>query len=628
MSISFRRLLILASVLYFLLAPITYHPDTKLNLAYPSLGGGVWNIYSYLESHNLNVPPLHYPPLHYLALKLELPITQLIGGSGYTNWLLSDSTQATLDPQILRYNLASKFPLLLLALLSGWLIYKLILRETEEEKSALLGAAFWFFNPITLYAIVAMGQNDIIAISIFLIGLWYFMKRPYLAFLIFGLSGSIKSYPLIWSGVAAMAFPSKSLVKKLALLALAFAVYGVTLAPFISSSYFRQQVLTSGLVTRFFDSGISIGFNESVLLVPLFIIAVAVLSIGSSISGGVLTASLFVLATNFFVLGFSHFNPQWLLWLVPFWAILFPFFEKEDKTRLLNRFLLLLTFISFLIIVILFEDKFLTWGIFSPLSANLLNLPSIVDFLSARGMDTSLYNNIAHSILAGVGVAFTLWVVSSNKFGKEAAKISGFIDRLLTVRVGWLAKVFMALVVPITFYFVAFWVSARLPIIAMSENSTGNYIFLPTKNIVPLSEFVPIKDNYLYRLEVLFKNPNLESKDRLRLTVSDQSGRQLVSEEVSGFNVGDPSYFRVDFPTLADSGGKSLKITLTNEEVVDGNLAVGFVGSKEGKSLAVRQYAKPPSNNFAFSAGITRLTSAVEQEPIILIVPVVALLLI
>ena len=77
-----KKIILLVATIYLLIAPITYHPDTKLVLYYASLGNEkVWNIYKYLNENIDNAPKFHYPPMNYWIVKAELPIVKLVGGS-------------------------------------------------------------------------------------------------------------------------------------------------------------------------------------------------------------------------------------------------------------------------------------------------------------------------------------------------------------------------------------------------------------------------------------------------------------------------------------------------------------------------------------------------------------------
>ena len=188
-----------------MIAPFTYHPDTKLVLYYPTLNNEkVWDVYTYLNENKDDASKFHYPPMHYWVLKAELPLVKLVGGNKIVDWIRTGGNIAFRDDQIYLYNLATKFPLILLVLLSGFIIFKTLIKNGYEQKIAKTAAFIWFFNPITLYSAIIMGQNDILAIFPFLLGLYFYYDLPILAFILFGAGGSIKNYPLIWAIILAL----------------------------------------------------------------------------------------------------------------------------------------------------------------------------------------------------------------------------------------------------------------------------------------------------------------------------------------------------------------------------------------------------------------------------------------
>lgn len=140
-----RKILLLAGLIYLLVGAVTYHPDTKLTLYYPSVADGkIWNIYRYLDENKENVPAFHYPPVNYWLLKAELPIAQVVGGDGLERWLAMDSTNAVSDNKIFQYNLAVKLPLYILLLISGWLVYRLVERTYKSGKAAAWAMTFGY----------------------------------------------------------------------------------------------------------------------------------------------------------------------------------------------------------------------------------------------------------------------------------------------------------------------------------------------------------------------------------------------------------------------------------------------------------------------------------------------------
>lgn len=391
-----KKILLLATGLYLLLAPITYHPDTKLVLSYATLGNGkVWDIYSYLNKNPNDAPKFHYPPLHFWLVKMEMPLVRLIGGQKIISWLSMGGNVAFEDQNIFLYNLATKMPLLLLILATGWLLSRLALNYNYSSTIANRVAMWWLFNPITLYSGVLMGQNDILAIFLFVLG-WYCLKKyPWLAFSLFGLSGAVKTYPLIWAIFIGMTLVKETWIKKMMLTAASLVVYLLSLLPFLRFDYFRQDVIYSGLSIRIFESSLNIGLGDKILVVPLLLVALLLIGIAKNIGKNLASMSLMLIAVNTIILGWIHFHPQWLMWLIPFASIWLAINNEEilSWTMLIGVLIL---------VVMFFDDKYLYWGIVAPINPGVINLPIVSEWLDGKGVQVDLVRNLAHSIMAGL----------------------------------------------------------------------------------------------------------------------------------------------------------------------------------------------------------------------------------
>lgn len=93
-------------------------------------------------------------------------------------------------------------------------------------------------------------------------------------------------------------------------------------------------------------------------------------------------------------------------------------------------------------------------------------------------------------------------------------------------------------------------------------------------------------NNKLNRVDVLFKNPNLESRDELDLVVKSD-GEVVYKQGFTGFNFGDTSYARLDFPVILNSRDKIIEIEVIPKLIVDGKLQFGL---KDGELDLVSYY--------------------------------------
>ena len=541
-----KKIVILATIVFFLLAPLTYHPDTKLTLRYAALENGrVWDIYKYLSVNKLDIPDFHYPPAHFWWLKIHYPISKLIGGTGFDSWLSSNSSEASFSQNDFHYNLAAKFPLLLLGLACGWLVYKIVLRETKEENKARLAAIIWYFNPVTIYSLVVMGQNDIVAIFLSLLAIWWYEKWL-VAALCFGLAAGVKSYPIVWALMFWLSM-EKNVTKFIYKSLTTLAVYGLILLPWITKPYFREAVLNSGLSQRMFIANIGIGFGKEILIVPLILMIFALTVFKPKPSIGKSSKVIFV--SSLIILGFSHFNPQWLLWLSAFAAIWIASLGIS-KTEIMAFVAMILAWI---VLTLGFDDKYLSWGLVTPISPSLINYPTLPELARNKNIDISNLINLAQTAIAGIA----LW------FGfKKLRQIKRFKLGKIELNKWWI---------------VASWVLVFLGILVVNLIKVDNKV---AANVIDSrNRIAEVKNgtwnysstNGLRYLEFSLNNPGLVSTDKAKMVFRNENGDEF-SKDFSGYNAGDTSWLRVDIPsTMANS--KLITMSLKNVKTSDGQLS-------------------------------------------------------
>lgn len=94
------------------------------------------------------------------------------------------------------FNLSMKVPLIICDAIVAWLLYRLILDRTGNEKKALAGAALWLFCPTVLYMSGIQAQFDTISVLMMLITVILVYKdRCFLAGLVFGAAVLLKFFP-------------------------------------------------------------------------------------------------------------------------------------------------------------------------------------------------------------------------------------------------------------------------------------------------------------------------------------------------------------------------------------------------------------------------------------------------
>lgn len=621
-----KKLLAIAAFVYLLIAPLTYHPDNKLVLRWASVYEGTnWNIWSVPKEEFDGVGQFNYPPLHFYLDKLQYFVSKPIGGEGYTQWLTSKNSTDQNQHALARYSLAIKFPLILFGLLVGYQIFLLAQAVGTTKKQSLIAASIWLFNPITVYSIPIMGQNDVMALSFFLAGWYTYLKRKSgWASILWGFAASIKMFPLLWVPFLLLVDYKKSSFERVKLFLQSVVVYLLTLLPFISNPVFREAVFHHG-IDRFFVARIDLGYSDFILIVPilLMILVAGVLFHASTLKEKLIVpaqASLLLLF-NLIFLSFNHFHPQWFTWLIPFYSIWISFQSKKNQRTIL--FASLLCFLAWLLVVILFNDAALTFGLLTPVNPSLQSLPPISFLLESSGAHVSLYNNYAHSFLAGLTLIYLgIWL--KNKAISSETPVPLFSLRLQ------LSKEMQLLLLT---------TGGVLLLLAISL--TGNLIPAPLVSNTPkIVQYLPLTQqveqsftghyNGLNRIDVYLSDLDTENQNAYDFVLESVDGTVLQSLRFEDLNVGFQSTLRVEIPTQDKSKGLEYRMKLipitTDKEMP---LHVGTTVSESHDQFGYRAYYDKPGGlpyvTYSLTQSLKQLQTILAQTwGLFLILPVIA----
>lgn len=612
-----KKIFLLATLLYLFIAPITYHQDNKEVLSFASRDKGkVFNIWEYGKKHFPRTNQFGYPPINWYMAKLQYPVAKFLGGEGYSEWLTSSNAYDPTNPNINRYMFASKFLLILFGLFSGYLIYHIAVHYTKNHKRAKIATVLWLFNPITIYSIPMMGQNDIFAITFFLAGWLLLNTQTLIAIAALGAAISAKHYPLIWVVILALANRAFDIKKKALIIGGSISVYLLVILPFVKSKAFREIVLSSTITDRFLYAQINIGFDEVIFIVPLLLIVVFALSFTSSFSrngkNSILKICYFIIVSNLVLLGFAHFHPQWFTWLIPFWALWIAFQPTQPNLR--NKTIIsLLAFFCWLVIIFLFKDKSLTYGMLIPLNAKLSNLPVLSEFLFNKGIDISRFNNYAHTFLAGLAISSIL--IGWNKprgNGNEKERFS--LVKLPKIKFPLILKIFLSflpLAALMIFVLICNFIPTPASTIPPSNISFTNVDSIETQFIA--------NENGLSRIEIYLKNKNLESEDEMIFEIKNSQNNLISSQTFSGYNAGDPSTLRLEIPIQKNSNGQMYIFAIKKISESEIPLLVGMTEDK--KDLAFIAYFEPSrTHRDNISQSLEKFKTIVGQLPILYLV--------
>ncbi|MDQ5951520.1 MAG: hypothetical protein QG639_801 [Patescibacteria group bacterium] len=629
---SIQKILLFAAILYFTLAPLTYHPDNKLVLYWAGLENGrVLDIWKYGQEHFPDAAQFNYPPGHYFLDKAQYFLARAIGGEKYDMWLSGSNGNDAQEPQLPLFALATKAGLILFSLLLGYLIYILVLRQNGDKTKALSAAALWLFNPITIYSIPIMGQNDVLALAVFVCG-WLLLKsKPWLAGLIIGLAASIKTFPLIWLPFLLLATYTLSWKQRLISLSTAVLAYVLVLAPYISNPWFRSAVLESSLNDRFLFAQVAFWQGEAVSVVPLLLLVVCVaLFVRKHIPEQQLAYQAMVLMiVNLILLGFTHFHPQWWTWVVLFWSVWIVF--QRSSVIILTAILSVLSIISWLVVILLFPDRYLSLNLFVPLNPLIDNLPMIREVLLLRDVNVEHNANLAHTWLAGVSVLALSSLFFFAKQGTPSLLLPDVNFRIRTPKfltVAWLRKTIMVL--SMTLLVISLFAFAHL------IPSPNSYQPADVRTYIPItsnSTDFTAPENNLSRVDLYLRNPGLESTEVFIFDIfREDSSEPFFSQTISGLNIGDTSTVRVDIsPEISSANAKyRIRVQSSNPLVANENGLLIGVSDVESPttSVAVKTYYEAKSLEERIQIGFQRMLEVMHQLPVLFLAILLILILI
>lgn len=126
------------------------------------------------------------------------------------------------------------------------------------------------------------------------------------------------------------------------------------------------------------------------------------------------------------------------------------------------------------------------------------------------------------------------------------------------------------------------------------------------------SEFVASLNN-LKRIDVLFKNPNLESRDELVINVLEED-KLIYTQNFSAFNFGDTSHARLDFVSRVNSLNKKYTVEIIPTKIVDGKL---YFGVKNGELDVIFYYANGLSVKNSWESGLRLISNWIILLPLL-----------
>ena len=401
-TLKVKNIFIGAIVIRLLFSLFFFHPDIKSQHFHAQFfRQGIIDIYGYIDSHLQTLPyrdTFNYPPLTYYMLGAVSFSASLFAGPEFTPWLNDWGPDVYTSGKMLPFLLLLKIPYIILDLGIAVLLCKYLKKERMPIRLSVL--FFWLFNPLTLYAVYMLSQFDILAVFSAVAAL-YFTRQNRItpALIALGLGAMLKSYPLLF--VPFVLLREKSLKSALFSLAGLSGALLLPILPVISSSAFRYTMTHSNLMQSIFESGIGIGGNQQLI----FFIMAYVLAFWFSYNRRDnldLTAEFFTVTLS--VLMFSVYHTQWVLWCLPFAAIIWA------RTRGKLWAVFTGAAVGFLLLAWLIPDQFALLGLLTPINPQVLQFPALPDLVK-KVTDPGFIITMSRTLLfsSGLLLIFKSW---------------------------------------------------------------------------------------------------------------------------------------------------------------------------------------------------------------------------
>lgn len=371
-------ILIVGIALRIFLAVSTFHPDS---LAFKLGGelvasGKILNLYNY---SNPEVAVLNYPPAIYWFHGLF----KVLLGNFLSGMLLI------------------KLPYIIFDILTAFFLSKLF----TNKKQSILVFAFWIFNPVNLYATYMMGQFDVIPTFFTVLSVYFISKnRLFPAAVSLGGGIAFKVYPVFL--LIPLILLDKSYFNKVKIFILGLLPYCLSILPYLPSHSFRSTALFAAQSSKSLYASMAVSGGESILLFPATLLLFYLFLLKKKTALSSFWKIYLVPLLLFFI--FTHYHPQWLIWITPFLII------DLVTDRLINLPAVILIFLSWFGSLFFFDPS-LTLGIFSPLFPALKN--TSVWMLVGLNPDY----NLLRSLLQTVFAASSLYLIYVSFLKREDA---------------------------------------------------------------------------------------------------------------------------------------------------------------------------------------------------------------
>lgn len=339
----YKKIFLLAILIRLLIMPFFYHPDIKSQLFHMQFfSKGVTNIYDFVDNNRTNLPYnniyVYLPFTYYFFGSFDFVLSSLYPDDLYT-WLNDWGVNQNNYPNLMFFMLVLKLPYLFFDLFISVILYKIY----KNQKIFY----FWLFNPISIYLIYILGNFDVIPTFLTILS-FYFIKnnKQFWSYLSIGLAIALKMYPIMFLPFLFF-YDQKNIFKNIKYTIVSLIPLILSILPFLKQKSFYDSFLGSGLTQKILEYKIA--------NLPIFPIIFIFILIAYIFSKSKYKFEIAMLQTLFIFIGLVKFHPQWIMWFLPFIAVIFI------KGNLKHKLLFAIYFTLIFIYILLFNDNYLSW---------------------------------------------------------------------------------------------------------------------------------------------------------------------------------------------------------------------------------------------------------------------------
>ena len=303
----FKFSLLIGLILRVLLAITSYHSDLgafALAGHYIVNQGKILNFYDMTKTETATV--FNYQPLAYLYPSVfYLPFEKLLNS---TYSLIQNTNINSLKSLIVYWPLlVYKLPMLAADLFILWLLPSLF----KEKKQKQIAQVLWLLNPLAIYVGSMMGQVDVVIAALLLTAYYYYQRKRYvLCAVMIALSALFKPIGLVL--LPLLLIDTKNIKATIG----GVLVYLLGIAPYLSSQAYRYYAFAAEQINKTTFAGIAIASGTVIPWFFVMMIVIAAFLWYRKIS--FLEGMIAILLSS---LAFSHFHPQWLVWITPLFLL-------------------------------------------------------------------------------------------------------------------------------------------------------------------------------------------------------------------------------------------------------------------------------------------------------------------